>query len=278
MEVLYQGSFFSTVKRVHGGELLAETFFISTAFEAVGWLRVGLKSFEIKEARWDIYRSPDNSLNGGRNSPELKGVEAYFKVGGDLRRAVGGVGGGLPQELLAECIRGIIQAETFVFAERGYPTARAYEEFWKKTYLNSCRKYSNLDRVIQSWYDHVGDCTRNGCLFTRNKSCSVYRQPDGSLMATGGFSDSFHELSVCLSIAGIGGVITACTGNFLRAPDPVCFENVDHLASLIGKDIANLSKKELAKDTGGPQGCNHLVDIIYDTGKAVAAAKQKESS
>ena len=271
MEIMYQVNSFSTVKRVHGSELLADCFFLSTGCEAIGQLRVDIESFIIKEARWEVLRSPDGSLNGEREVEALKGTEAYFDVGGALRRAVGEDGGGLAMELLAECIRGIIQAETYVHTVRGYPTARAYEAHWNKFYLDSCRYYSNLDRVNQQWFDHVGSYARDRCLFNRVKNCVVYQDPEGNLTATGTFCDSFHELGLYVSLTD-KGVITSCTGNFLRAPDRVCFENEGHLASLVGKSIAGIKKKEVAGFTGGPQGCNHLVDLAYDLGKAVAIA------
>lgn len=269
MEVLYQINSFSTVKRVHGSDLLADCYLLSTAFEAVGQLRVDIKSFTIKDARWEILRSPDGSLNGAREVDALNGTEAYFNAGVALRRAVGEDGGGLARELLAECIRGIIQAETYVYAARGYSTTKAYEAHWNKFYLNSCRFYSNLGRVSQQWFDHVGSYARDHCLFNRVKSCAVYQGPGGNLNATGTFSDSFHELGLYVSLTG-KGVIISCTGNFLRAPDRVCFENAGHLASLEGKSIAGMTKKEVAGFTGGPQGCNHLVDLACDLGKAVA--------
>lgn len=269
MEVLYQSNVFSSVKKVHSEELLASSSFLSTELEAVAQLRADIKSFRITEARWDIFRSPGDVLNGGRNLDELKGVEAYFSAGGALRKAAGDEGGGLPRELLADCVRGIIQAETFVFTGRGYPTAKEYEQYWDGMYLDSCRYYSNLDRVQRKWFDYVDSSMGRTCLFNRSKSCVVYRQPGGELSAFGAFSDSFHELGVHVSFTG-EGVITSSTGNFLRAPDQVCFENSAHLSLLVGKSIAGIGKKEVAVEVGGPQGCSHLVDLIYDVGKAVA--------
>ena len=274
MEALYHSNTFSTVKTLPGGELLAEAFLLSTDFEAAGRLQVDLKSFLIREAAWNIYRSPGGNLDGGGEVPELRGVEAYFNAGGALRRAVGGAGGGWPRELLAECVRGIIQAETYIFVERGYPTAEAYEKYWEEAYLNSCRYYSNLDRVTTSWFGHVGNHDRQGCLYSRCKSCAVYRRPAGGLAAAGSFSDSFHELGVNLTLDE-EGIVTAARGNFLRAPDRVCFENAGHLDYLSGKQIAVMNKKVVAEGIGGPQGCNHLVDLVYDLGRAVAAVKEQ---
>ena len=105
---------------------------------------------------------------------------------------------------------------------------------------------------------------------------AVYQQTDGSFFSTGSFSDSFHELNIQLSFDGMEGMITSCKGTFLRAPDVVCFENSNNLEPFIGKSITELSKKEVAKIIGGPDGCFHLVDIIHDTLVASSVALKKQ--
>jgi len=270
MEVLYHAHRFSTVKAINDEELLAESTFLSTDFEAVGRLLIDQKSFLIKDARWDIYRSPGGGLNGGKELPGLKGVEAYFNAGGSLRRVAGDEAGGLPRELLADCVKGSIQAETFIFEKRGFTSARAYEEYWDKIYFNACRYFSNLDRLTCRWFDYIGGYEREGTLFNRNMSSIVWRQDGGSLAAYGCFSDSFHELGVHIGLNS-EGIVTECAGNFLRAPDRICFENSAHLLKLVGKNIARLNKREIGELVGGSQGCNHLVDMAYDIGYAVTS-------
>lgn len=268
MKILYQSNSCSTVRIINGDELLAESILINTDFEAVGQLVTDLKSFRIKKARWDVYRSPDSSMNGGKELPELIGVEAYFSAGGFLRRATGDEAGGLPRELLAECVKGIIQAETFIFIDRGYQSAKAYDDYWDEIYLNACRYYSNLERVVRRWSDHVGYYHRERNLFNRFLNCRVYRRDNGYLAASGSFSDSFHELGVHFDLNDEGTVVESA-GNFLRAPDQVCFESREHVLKLIGKKIACMEKKEIGELVGGPHGCNHLVDIVHGISKAV---------
>lgn len=277
MEVLYQRSFFSTVKRPRDDELLAEAFFLSTDFEAVGTLKVELRNLLIKEARWDIYRSPGAGLNGGRDLPSLKGVEAWFGAGAEIRRVTGNDGGDLPREVLNECVGAVIQSETYFITERGYASTQSYEDYWKEMYLNSCCFYSNLSRVTRSWYDYIGGARRERCLFNRSKNSAVYRRPDGSLLATGNFVDSFHELGVSLSLSEEHRKVAACKGNFLRVPDPVCLESINRLYALAGNSIAGCSKGELAKIVGGPQSCLHLVDIINEASQAVTAVWRGET-
>ena len=273
MEVLYQGSYFYSVKKVQESELLAETVFLDTRLEAVGTLLVDLKSFRIKEAGWEIHRAPDPELLGRGVLPDLKGVEAYFGAGRALSRAAGGIGGGLVRGLLTECVRGIIQAETYVTKYRGFPTEDDYERWWKQEHVDSCRFYKRENMGKNHWFAYIGGHRRENNLFNRYKSMAVYRRIDGSLFATGSFSDSFHELNVQLSFDG--DRIASCKAAFLRAPGSFCIESLELLGLLNGKSMAELKKKEVAGIIGGPEGCIHLVDIIYDTlvaaGDATAA-------
>lgn len=273
MRALYYNNYVNTI-RWEGDELLAESYFLSTQFEAAAVLRVDVRSFRVKEARWDIYRSPGGALNGGQIVPELNGIAAYFDGVQDIMKKTRGLGGGLPRVLFTECVKGLIQAETYVYKERGYPTTRDYDEYWNTSYLNQCRYYSNLDRVTLSWFDYVGDPHREGCIFNRYKNCAVYQTVDGTMVANGSFIDSFHELGVSMLLRK-DGLITAVSGNFLRPPDPVCVESEQHLASLPGKFVTDLSKKDLAAVVGGAHGCAHLLDIVDDVCRAVTVVIQQ---
>ncbi len=267
MEFIFQRNWFCSVNSLDKQGLLAETNLIGTDIEALGRLVIDKSTFEIKEAGWEVSRSPGGVLNGGRDVCELKGVTAYFNAGGDLRRVVGGEAGGLAKELFAECIRGIIQAETFLYVERGYKTPESYGTHWEKAYLNSCRYYSNLHRVTRRWSDYVGGYSPGASLYCRAKNCSVFKT-GGGLAAFGVFSDSFHEMNVRLSLSK-DGIVMECAGNFLRAPDQVCFENAALLGRLPGAALTGLSKKQIAGMIGGPAGCDHLVDLVNDLARVL---------
>lgn len=254
-----------------GDELLAESYLLSSVMEATATLRVDASRFRVRHARWDIYRSPGGSLNRGKELPQLNGIEAYFQEARQLLQAVGDEGNGIPRELFNECVNGIIQAETFLYAERGFRSPREYEEFWEKFYTNSCRYYKHLERTTQTWYDFVGDPGRQGRLFNRYKSCQVFRTMDGTLVANGSFVDSFHELGVSM-LLDASGLITAISGNFIRPPDQICVESEKHLASLPGRFISDMSKKDVIAAVGGAEGCMHLMDIVNEVRKAAAAA------
>lgn len=267
MEHAMQNSTFCSVKTINGGDLLAETTLVGTNVEALVWLVIDRSTFIIKKAAWEVTRSPGGTLNGSGILHGLEGVTAYFQSGGDLRREAGDIAGGLVREMLAECVKGIIQAETFLYLDRGYPTPEAYGENWEKFYLNSCRYYSNLHRITRRWSEYVGGYYTGKKLFARAINCSINRLP-GCFTAAGTFSDSFHEMVICLNLND-EGMVLECQGNFLRAPDPVCFENAFLLEKLKGASLSSLDKKQIVTEIGGPGGCDHLVDLVYTVAKGL---------
>ena len=118
MKVLYQSNVSNTVSRISSNQLVSQCLVLNTGYEAVARIKVSTVTFIIEAASWEIYRSPGSRLNGAAVVSELKGVEAYFHAGAALK-VVGDIYGELPRELLAECIRGVIQAETYLFEDRG---------------------------------------------------------------------------------------------------------------------------------------------------------------
>jgi len=268
MELIYQKSWFCSVKGIHSGELLAEATVLGTEIEATGRLRVDKTSFEIKDARWEVFRSPGGIFNGSNEAPGLQGATAYFNIGPDLRRAVGDAAGGVAQDLLRECVRGIIQSETFLFRERGFPTLKAYCEHWRKSQTDTCRYQSNLDRVTRWWDEYVSGLKHGLNLFNRSKNCVVYLLADGFVVHSG-FSDSYHELGLSCAL-DLAGRVKACSGKFLRAPDQVCFECASLPSGLKGLALTACTKKQLAEIVGGTQGCEHLVDLLEELRKTVA--------
>lgn len=278
MEFIYQKNWFCSVKRIHDGELLAEATVLQTDLEATGRLKVDQSSFEIKDARWEIFRSPGGVFNGSNEEPGLKGASAYFNIGREIRKAVGDAAGGLVMDLLLECVRGVIQSETFLFKERGFPTFRTYVEHWRKAQTDTCRYHSNLHRVTRWWDEYVGDLQHGLNLFNRTKSIAVYRLPD-SLMVHCGFSDTYHELGM-LSRVDLAGRVQECSSTYFRAPDQVCCECALLSAAIKDLLLPECTRKQLSQVVGGSQGCDHLSDLVEELRKAVnwvLASTRKES-
>lgn len=275
LEYIFQNSVFCSVTNLDGGDLLAEATLVGTKVEASGWLVIDRSTFIIKDAGWEVTRSTGGSFNGSGVLHGLKGAAAYFNCGPDLRREAADIAGGSVREMLAECVKGVIQAETFIYRDRGYPTPQAYGEYWEKFYGDSCRYYSNLHRVTRKWSKYVDGYYIDRKLFARAKNCYILRV-FGGYAAVGMFSDTFHEMGIHLSLNDEGMVLES-QGNFLRAPDPVCFENAPLLTKLEGSLLAGLDKKEIIKGIGGPGGCDHLVDLAYTLAKGFREALDSNS-
>ena len=171
--------------------------------------------------------------------------------------------GDLPLALFQENFKAIIQAETFLFKERGFKDQATYDLHWKNFYQSSCRYYSHLDKIQMEWGQYITGQSRFKNLFTRNKSLQLYQELDENKVVAG-FSDTFHELNLTLSIKRQSSTIREASCCFLRVPDVVCSEAKDYLKNLEGAGIKGLNKKQVAHMLGGSQGCVHAIDLCHD--------------
>lgn len=258
MATLCQSNYFTSVTK-NGGEIIARSQLLTTGLEAVATITAAADTFRIVAARWDICRSPGGARNGGRDVPALLGVEAYMGAGPALRDALK-ADGDVAYSLVAECVKGIIQTETYLFIERGYADAAALQAYWKKNAVGSCHLYSNIPRISRSWSEYIAVRAWTDNLFCRFKTAEVTGGPEGVTGIRGSFFDSFHEFVLTLAIAG--DTAAACDGDFLRAPDPVCIETLANLAALAGRPVADLTKAFVAGRIGGPSGCSHMTDLL----------------
>ncbi|MEW6540972.1 MAG: DUF2889 domain-containing protein [Bacillota bacterium] len=247
-----------TVQRTGPG-ILVQTVQCGTLTEASARFTVDPHTFAIRAARWEWHRPPDSRAPVSLDVPELEGVKAYFQAGAAALRAALAGYPPLALDLFTENIRALIQAESFLYAERGYASLEDYVEHWKTFYLNACRYYSNLDRVSVGWGRYVG--RREGPnLFNRFESVTRHSSGDTqTVRAT--INDSFHEMALKLVLKGEALEVEEAAGRVLRAPDRVCFEAAALARGLEGAALAGKSKKEIAPLLGGAQGCVHLINL-----------------
>ena len=115
--------------------------------ERRAFLKVETSSLKITEAWLERPGQAGNMTESTIYIDSLQGVQAYLGSGPQLREALKSIGENLERTLFNDCVIGIVQAETFLFPERGYQDVDAYNNFWEKSYVGSCRYYSNLDQV-----------------------------------------------------------------------------------------------------------------------------------
>ncbi len=262
MKNLFQRNWYTEVRRAHEQTLQVVTSYLDTEREAAAQLVLDLNSFIIREAIWEEQRSSGPISFNSRRVIPLLGSEAYFSSGPKLKEAGAFLNDPLAGSLFSESIKGIIQAETFLWEERGYSSPEEYETKWTDFYSGSCRYYSNPERITRSWYTHVGNSKRTGNLFVRFKTQSLLGLGDNQYLLTGNLSDSFHDLN--LNIKLNGSTVEDAAGSLRRAPDQVCREAAGLLKNLQGINLQDLDKKATAGLLGKGQGCVHLIDLVND--------------
>lgn len=266
MNNILQRHWLTTVRRVVPGNFLeARTVYCGTDCEVGALLKVDAVSFTVVEAIWENYSPPVANMD----IPSLRGIKAYFDCGPALKEALAGLGA-FPRAIFADTVRGVIQAETFLYNERGFASAEEYSNYWEKFYAGSCRYYSNLHRISRKWYEYVSHM-RISNLFNRFKAQAIYRETNGNYRVCSQLSDSFHELNVEI-ILNEDLVTTECRGTLLRVPDPVCREAAVFLGQMVGQQAGVQSKKQIAGLLGQGDGCVHLIDMISEAFESIAIA------
>lgn len=277
LHCLFHRYWHTSVTRDNEKFITGRTDYMDSEREMSTSMTMDVHALRIEEAQLRQYRGPGEIDRDNQNIAGLQGVVAYLDSGPQLREGLQQVKDPIGASLFAETVRGVVQAESYLFKERGYTSPEAYTKYWEGMYTESCRYYGNLDRVRVSWGDYVGYHNREVELFTRFKSQHLYKSGSDSYLVMGGLSDSFHEMSVCLKMDGQNMNVISAEGSLTRVPDSVCRESVDYLQYLSGKNLAGMTKKEIAGLLGKGQGCIHLIDVASDAADTLRLFMRKDS-
>lgn len=259
MQCLLQRIIQTRVSWGTSGMVEVQTACLEKGVEQTVILSVEPETFLIREARLEAFLTPADETHIPLG--QLRGVKAYLDGGSVLKSALKSLDRPVAA-LVAEAVRGVVQAETYLLKERGFSSAAEYGRYWETMYSASCRYYSNLDRVTRHWDEYAGTGARSGQLFLRNKTYLLYGLGQNRLLTIGSLADTFHELNVRLKTDN--AVIQSAEADFLRVPDKVCTEAARFLTNLAGMNVRQRQKKELAGTLGAGQGCVHLIDVIDD--------------
>ena len=264
MKLLFQRSLRSCTRSIGEGKITVEAVLLSTDCEIVARLVAAADTFLIEQAEWELLRQGAEYAPCGGAVPALLGVEAYFGVAAALTRAFPDPDQELVREMFAECVKAVLQSETYLYSQRGFANSQAYQDNWDISHPNSCRYYSHLDTVQSRWFDHIGPRPRTKNLFHRHKNVAVWQSAGKLLQATGSFLDSFHEVGI-VAECELSGKIKTFAATFMRAPDQICFGTAQLVQDLVGQNIRQLTRREINRCAGGAEGCAHLLDIGRDT-------------
>ncbi|WP_276621278.1 DUF2889 domain-containing protein [Syntrophomonas wolfei] len=266
MEFLFQRFWHSFVERLDEKYIIARTTYLDTGMEREIVLRIEAESLDIEEAWLLRLGRPGMMADSCEELQVLKGIKAYLGSGPELRQALRSVEDELLRSLVNDTVIAVVQAESFLYRERGYNDAAQYTRAWEEFYLGSCRYYSNLERVKVSWGDFIGAFSRETRLFDRCKTQQLFREDNGTYRINGSIIDSFHHMTACLELDQ-DMTLSQAWADMTRVPDKVCRESTGQLANIIGHTLAGKPKKELARLLGAGQGCVHLIDLLYDSAR-----------
>lgn len=262
MSIIGQRNIFCTIDK-NGDMVYAKAIILSKEFEASAWLAVGASDYIIREADWEISKAPAGTPLGKGIASDAIGVTANTGIGRALVHLTDENWGVLIKSLIFECVKGLMQAETYLFEERGYANEAAYEAYWMDKESNGCRFYTHPSADKDGWFEHVGPYQRTGNLFNRCKSYQLsIHGTDLTLQGT--FHDSYHEMAGEICFDKASGIISECSLSMFRAPGSSCLETTAHGQSFVGEDIYSLTRKQVVGLVGGPQGCYHLTDLLAD--------------
>lgn len=151
-----------------------------------------------------------------------------------------------------------------------------YEKKWLNEKVNYCRPYTGRMPGLYDWPHYVNSLNhfRKQNLYNKYKQYTIISSGGDVVTANTTYQDSFHEMHAQLSYSLTTREITDFDMTMQRWPFAACFE-MDHMAAglFIGKNIDDLTKREVGALIGGSEGCFHLVDIVADVAKAARDLK-----
>lgn len=267
MEFLYQRSWHVQVERVND-RLISSCHYLDSFEEKSTELIVNISDYSIQEAKLMQLGYPEHFTESTLYLDGLHGVSAYTGSGPEVRRILQPILSAQDTELINQCIIGAFQSETFIYNERGFVSAEKYSQAGDEYLKGTCRYYSNLERINNSWSNYIGQPERSEYLFNRFKNQQLMATEE-EYWLIGSLSDPFHQVNTFLRLRRPDQCVIDAQGQLLKAPDQVCRESNAYLQYLAGINILQLSKKELAHRLGAQSGCVHLIDLVYDSGETL---------
>ncbi len=236
--------------------------------EIRGYIRADTESYAIQDAWCETVRSREAGKTGIVSLDFMKGMNAHID---GKRKAAGTLKSSYAPEvryLMGQCFNGLIQAESYLYRERGFKSREQYNKYWDILEENGCRMYSHPSEDDLRWMDYIPQYERKHMLFSRFKNFEIEQEGD-CCKGRGRFIDSFHELYVQVRCDRSSGVIKKCDISYVRAPGAACFSNDSHGKKLEGMKLSELTGRHIVDMFGRSEGCYHLVEILKDLFKVM---------
>ena len=299
-------AFFSWQRFVHvevsrkTSELLQiDLFFLETSREDHIHVELFIKDFTINNAVLERIRPVSGAIRP-LSLVFLRGKSIYLKEAKSLKEAIlswgetqaltlplteAGKSPPLAERehfagLFSEMISNVLQAEAFLYQERGVASLEEYDRFFSDLFDDTCILYRTPRGALPLEDVYTQKQQRFIDLFSRNRSVVISRPDhpeqsgDRAVQINVHFSDSFHEIALALRVLPFSDppyLIEKAWGNFLRVPDLQCREAAGKLQELAGLSLLPAEKRKIISLLNGPEGCSHLCDMVMDAVDALQA-------
>lgn len=208
--------------------------------------------------------------------PELTGVLGYIQGKKIIKKRLLENDHANYVDVFIQCVSALLQAETYVYKERGYKSKEEYNVYWDFLEKNNCRMYSDSrreERVVDlPWMDYVPDNFYEEILFQREKTYSFEKQ-NGTIVCRGHLSDTYHEMDTLMEVDE-NGVVTRNEIKVIKAPGISCFTNDENNNILVGRKLNEIKKGDIICSLGGCDGCYHIVEMYIESHKLLTEKGQ----
>lgn len=245
------------------------------AKKTIAVIKVNVETFIIESAYINI--------DGHKTMvPNIIGTLGYIQGKKTLKRALKESPFEKYTDLFIQCISALIQAETYVYRERGYQTEEEYNRYWDLLEDNGCRMYSHSRKALRKgdlpWMSYVPDNFNKNPIFAREKNYEVISYQDesedktedflsknlfGLISLKGHLKDDYHEMILEI-ITDLNCIVKNSKINFIKAPGKSCYSNKENQNNLKSLNLKEIEKHQIIDAFGGCDGCYHIVEMAID--------------
>lgn len=233
-------------------------------------LVLDISGFKIKKISWHVFKYNINvnktggCLPLGKGTTDiLNGKDAYLLAHKTFNALLDLPGGSLLRYAFIQCSKAVVQAETFLYKERGFATKEEYDVYWDQLEAEGCRFYTHPEAGDLRWSEYVGNFQRGDYIFERFKTF-VEMDEENVVMRHGTFSDSYHQIEITVTVSKSNGRIEDFDVKYIRVPGNACRQCEANAEVMIGENAMKLDKKTIVSKLGGGSGCYHIVDLTWD--------------
>lgn len=231
--------------------------------EIRGYIQADTESYTIQDAWCETVRSREAGKTGIVSLDFMRGMNAHIDGKREAAVTLKSLYDPEIRYLMDQCFNGLIQAESYIYRERGFRSREQYNRYWDVLEKNGCRMYSHPSAEDLRWMDYIPQYDRKHMLFSRFKNFEIERSGD-LCRGRGRFIDSFHELYVQADHDCRSDLLENCEISYARAPGAACFSNASHVEKLEGMRLSELTGRNIVDMFGRSEGCYHLVEILKD--------------